>query len=58
MSFETELFDIKVSNNSKNIQMYRQRSGKGVIRKNFPTPKNEAGKNKLTIRYLYHENLS
>ena len=31
----------------------RQRSGKGAIRKRIPTPKTE-----LTIRYLYHENIS
>ena len=26
--------------------------------KKIPTPKTEVGKNKLTIRYLYHENIS
>ena len=37
----------------------RQRSGKGAIRKIFPTPKTEVGKKtKLTIRYLYNENIS
>ena len=35
-----------------------QRSGKGAIRKRFPLQKTEVGKTKLTIRYLYHENIS
>ena len=26
--------------------------------KEIPTPKTEAGKTKLTIRHLYHENIS
>ena len=26
--------------------------------KKIPTPKTEVGKTKLTIRYLYHENIS
>ena len=33
----------------------RQRSGKGAIRKRFPLQKPRWEKNKLTIRYLYHE---
>ena len=36
----------------------RQRSGKGAIRKRFPLQKQRWEKTKLTIRYLYHENLS
>ena len=36
----------------------RQRSGKGAIRKRFPLQKPRWEKNKLTIRYLYHENIS
>ena len=28
-----------------------------AIRKTIPTPKTEVGKNKLTIMYLYHENI-
>ena len=33
----------------------RQRSGKGAIRKRFPLQKPRWEKNKVTIRYLYHE---
>ena len=36
----------------------RQRSGKGVIRKRFPLQKPTWEKTKLTIRYLFHENIS
>ena len=36
----------------------RQRSGKGAIRKRFPLQKPRWEKTKLTIRYLYHENIS
>ena len=36
----------------------RQRSGKGAIRKRFPLHKPRWEKTKLTIRYLYHENIS
>ena len=36
----------------------RQRSGKGAIRKGFPLRKPRWEKTKLTIRYLYHENIS
>ena len=36
----------------------RQRSGKGAIRKRLPLQKPRWEKNKLTIRYLYHENIS
>ena len=36
----------------------RQRSGKGAIRKGFPLQKPRWEKTKLTIRYLYHENIS
>ena len=35
----------------------RQRSGKGAIRKRFPLQKPRWEKNKLTIRYLYHETI-
>ena len=35
----------------------RQRSGKGAIRKRFPFQKPRWEKTKLTIRYLYHENI-
>ena len=36
----------------------RQRSGKGATRKRFPHQKPRWEKTKLTIRYLYHENIS
>ena len=36
----------------------RQRSGKGAIRKKIPTPKTVVGKTKLTVKYLYYENIS
>ena len=36
----------------------RQRSGKGAIRKRLPLQKPRWEKTKLTIRYLYHENIS
>ena len=36
----------------------RQRSGKGAIRKRFPLQTPRWEKTKLTIRYLYHENIS
>ena len=36
----------------------RQRSGKGAIRKRLPLQKPRWEKNKLTIRCLYHENIS
>ena len=36
----------------------RQRSGKGAIRKSFPPQKRRREKTKLTIRYLYNENIS
>ena len=36
----------------------RQRSGKGAIRKRFPLQQPGWEKTKLTIRYLYHENIS
>ena len=36
----------------------RQRSGKGAIRKRFPLQKPRWEKTKLTIRYLYHENIT
>ena len=36
----------------------RQRSGKGAIRKRLPLQKPRWEKNKLTIRHLYHENIS
>ena len=36
----------------------RQRSGKGAIRKIFPLQKSRWEKTILTIRYLYHENIS
>ena len=29
-----------------------------INQKKIPTPKTEVGKTKLTIRYLYHENIS
>ena len=35
----------------------RQRSGKGAIRKRFPLQKQRWENTKLTIRYLYHENM-
>ena len=36
----------------------RQRSGKGAIRKKLPLQKPRWEKTKLTIRYLYSENIS
>ena len=36
----------------------RQRSGKGAIRERFPLQKPRWEKTKLTIRYLYHKNIS
>ena len=36
----------------------RQRSGKGAIRKRFPLQKSRWEKTKLTIRHVYHENIS
>ena len=36
----------------------RQRSGKGAIRKRLPLQKPRWEKTKLTIRHLYHENIS
>ena len=36
----------------------RQRSGKGATRKRFPLQKPRWEKTKLTIKYLYHENIS
>ena len=36
----------------------RQRSGKDAIRKRLPLQKPRWEKTKLTIRYLYHENIS
>ena len=36
----------------------RQRSGKGAVRKRFPLKTPRWEKTKLTIRYLYHENIS
>ena len=36
----------------------RQRSGKGAIRKRFPLQKPRWEKTKLTIRHLYHNNIS
>ena len=36
----------------------RQRSGNGAIRKRLPLQKPRWEKTKLTIRYLYHENIS
>ena len=36
----------------------RQRSGKDAIRKRFPLQKPRWEKTKITIRYLYHENIS
>ena len=36
----------------------RQISGKGAIRKRFPLQKPRWEKTELTIRYLYHENIS
>ena len=36
----------------------RQRSGKGAIRERFPLQKPCWEKTKLTIRYLYHKNIS
>ena len=36
----------------------RQRSGNGAIRKRFPLQKPRWEKTKLTIRYLYHQNIT
>ena len=36
----------------------RQRSGKGAIRKRFPLENPRWEETKLTIMYLYHENIS
>ena len=48
-----DVFDYILKNGTS-----RQRSGKGAIRKRFQLQKTEVGKIKLTIRYLYHKNIS
>ena len=40
------------------VGISRQRSGKGAIKKRFQLQKPSWEKIKLTIRYLYHENIS
>ena len=48
-----------VGANVEKIGTSRQRSGKDAIRKRFPLQKTRwEKKNKLTIRYLYYENIS
>ena len=42
---------------SKEKGTSRQRSGKGAIRKRFPLQKPRRENPKLTIRYIYHENI-
>ena len=51
------LMDSNVTN-KEGTSTCRQRSGKSATRKRFPLQNPRWEKTKLTIRYLYHENIS
>ena len=58
--YERDFMDSLSPDNQADVieKKSRQRSGKGAIRKRFPLQKPRWEKTKLTIRYLYHENIS
>ena len=48
---------VQAGNDQEKVQVGKDQE-KAQSEKKIPTPKTEVGKTKLTIRYLYHENIS
>ena len=54
--YKNQRMQNKLDARRKKVQVGKDQEKRN--QKKTPTPKTEAGKNKLTIRYLYHENIS